>query len=183
MKQGITKLRKGYSILKAAKPLLLAHHPDCEMFKNHTHKIGRHKFCMGCLSTYPTIIISLIILTFINNLFYNFIGWYLIPIGAAFLLLMLINTEKKRSIIINHILIGLGCTLVWLSIFSLPFAFLYNLSIFIAFIILTGLLSGYVLEKQLNICSNDCQYRRHWQYCPGLKDVYRDIYMIQTSNH
>ncbi len=46
---------------------LISHHPACEKFKNHTFKIGKVDFCIGCFIGYPAGILAIILGTYFHH--------------------------------------------------------------------------------------------------------------------
>ena len=87
--------RKWLNILKAAKPILLSHHPACKKFESHTITLRGKKICLGCLVIYPTIIITLSLLFMFDIILNQMIGWYLFPLGLLFLSSKIISAEKR----------------------------------------------------------------------------------------
>ena len=78
-----SSVSKWFYILRAAKPLLLSHHPNCDRFQNHVINIKGHRICFGCLIIYPTLILSIITIFISKNQVNNLFEWQFIIIGAA----------------------------------------------------------------------------------------------------
>lgn len=173
---------KWFYILRAAKPLLLSHHPNCDRFQNHVINIKGHRICFGCLIIYPTLILSLITIFILKNQINYLFEWYIIFIGALLVSLKIIDFDTKSYKLIVNIFTGIGVALAIFSIFGLPFDLWINVIIFILFILFTGFIAGYKFDKKMKVCTNECEYKRDWSQCPGLKDVYAKIYVIENEH-
>ncbi len=105
-------------------PILLAHHPLCEKFDSHVIKIGKNKYCIGCLFGNSAGIISLISLFVLR--FYGLLPeWNFIRVGLFLMLsylLSIFGITKFRSIkIVSKILIGIGFSFILFSIWTLEY--------------------------------------------------------------
>jgi hypothetical protein len=181
MNPGKRSISKWYYILKAAKPLLLSHHPNCKKFESHTLDIKGHRICLGCLVIYPTVILTLILLSILNFKFDEYYLWFYILIGAAVVTLKLIDSENKGFKVIVNFITGLGAGFVIFGIFILPIDLWVAILFLILFVLFTGFLAGYKFDKEMKVCINECEYKRDWSRCPGLKDVYARIYAIENE--
>ncbi len=177
-----SSVSKWFYILRAAKPLLLSHHPNCDRFQNHVINIKGHRICFGCLIIYPTLILSIITIFISKNQVNNLFEWHFIIIGAALVSLKIIDLEKKSYKLIINLFTGIGVALAIFSIFELPFDLWINVIILILFILFTGFLAGYKFDKKMKVCKNECEYKRDWSQCPGLKEVYVKIYVIENEH-
>ncbi|HEY0088355.1 MAG TPA: hypothetical protein VGB37_05905 [Candidatus Lokiarchaeia archaeon] len=173
-KKTIIKSLKKY--FKCYKSLLLSHHPNCERFaKNHTLNVGKHRFCMGCLIGYPTILITIIVIFFLK--LYAFLNRDLLLILSLIcissLALSPLNLTKKKPIkIIQKLLISVGLGLLFWWIWTAKNLFFVNLLFFILiFGFLFFVLNAYHGYRLLNICKK-CRYSLDWENCPGFKDIY-----------
>ncbi|MFW9894510.1 MAG: hypothetical protein ACFFD7_01750, partial [Candidatus Thorarchaeota archaeon] len=116
--------------IKSLKPILLSHHPDCEKFSEHTFKIGRRKFCIGCFIGYPVAIIGVLTLFFIKlaiNINSQFLFVTGIILMSFFILSPLKFTKIKWVKILQKILFNLGGAFIFWWIFSFPNPFYLNL--------------------------------------------------------
>ena len=170
-----SKLRYFLVYLKCIKPILLSHHPDCETFgKNHTINIGKYRFCIGCFVGYPTAIIGILAIYFLNlvktfNL--SFLFTIALILLASFFLSPLNLTKIKTIKIFQKILLGLGSAFLFWYIWSLPNSFVVN---FVYFVLLFGILfillnvyHGYGFYK---VCKK-CEHSMNWNNCPGFKRI------------
>ena len=174
-----SKSTRWLRILKASGPLLISHHPDCARFKDHTFKIGDHRVCLGCSVIYPTIIVVLIVSYFFKGAHPVPREWYLLPTGLVLTSLKLVTINSRVLKIFMNILVGLGISFSLIGIFALPFETYVRITILIIFFLMTGLIAGYRFEKKIKICDRECEYRRDWSRCPGLRDVYSRIRTAQ----
>jgi len=161
--------------LKCYKYLLLSHHPDCNKFvKNHTINIGKYKFCIGCFIGYPTAIIGILLIHYLNllELFDSFFFLMLAMILISSIILSPLGLTKIKLIkIIQKFLIGLGSAFLFWYIWSSPNSFIIN-SIYFSLIfgtllILLNIYHGYGLH---NTCKK-CEYSMDWSNCPGFKQI------------
>ena len=170
--------RKLIQILKAAKPLLLSHHPFCSKFENHTIKIKNRRICLGCLVLYPTFVITLsFFILFWDQL--SHLPNFLFLFSALFISLKFIKIEQKSIKITINLLFGFGVASTIFFIFSLPYTYWLKIILLLVFITLTGLVAGYKFEEKIKVCDLECEYKRNWVNCPGLKNVYYSIYTAQ----
>ncbi|MBA7512040.1 hypothetical protein ES705_04039 [subsurface metagenome] len=83
------KIRKKFSrfslLVSDFKPILLSHHPNCDHFPSYVYHIGKYKFCIGCFTLYPFILIT-IILTLL-----------LVELNSYNLVMLLLFSFSKRS--------------------------------------------------------------------------------------
>ena len=175
MKRKIRIFNKVYNILKAAKPLLIAHHPICSRFESHLIYIKNHPICLGCITVYPTFVISLLIFHYLSLQVTLIPIWHLIPLGIMLTSLKIFDFKIKSIKIIINILIGMGLSILVLGILGLPFTIYFNIIILLIILLLSGLVTGYKMDKNLRVCTTDCEYQRDWSRCPGLCDVYCSI--------
>jgi len=173
----LTELRKKFKrfilFLKDISPFLLSHHPLCSDFDEHVYKLGKRRFCVGCFTLYPTLIIMLIILGLmqITNLFSLFI---LLLIGLGLLSSILLNllglTEKKFAKVISKVLLGASFACLIYSIFSFPiFPFLKILFLF-AVSSFIGSISLYRVKSLEKTCK-ECKFGLDQDNCDGFKEV------------
>jgi predicted neutral ceramidase superfamily lipid hydrolase len=161
--------------IKSLKPIRLSHHPNCEEFNNHTIKIGKKKFCIGCFIGYPSAIIGVISIYFLN-LFYILDSKLLFIIAivlmSSFLLSPLGLTRIKWIKIVQKILFNLGGAFLFWWIFLQPNSFIVNfLLFFLIFGILLSLTTAYHAYGFYKVCKQ-CLYNLDWENCSGFKEVF-----------
>jgi hypothetical protein len=81
--------------------------------------------------------------------------------------------------IIINILLGIGISSVVFFIFSLPFIYWIKIILLLVFILLTGLVAVYKFEEKIKVCDLECEHKRNWVNCPGLKNIYYSINVAQ----
>jgi len=157
---------------KIIKRLILTHHPNCDKFKNHTFKIGKYHFCIGCFIGYPTALVGIFVIQFLN-LVKSFDSIYFIsialPLIATFLLSPLNLTKLKSIKFIQKFFIGLGSSFLFWWVWSLPNPIHINILIF--FLIFSPLmmaLNAYHAYGLYKTCKR-CEYAMNWNSCPGFK--------------
>jgi len=151
-------------------PFLLSHHPRCEKYESHVVEIKGYKVCMGCLFTYPSALITILIanLLYFTNLYDFRILFYL---GLAFFGIALIrkfflndrNLSKKVHILFRIILgVSLGFEISAIE-YASGTARLF-LIVFVAAVIITyNVLNGI---KTREICKT-CEQYHLFPNCDG----------------
>ena len=168
----ITKIKSYYRSLK---PILLSHHPNCDKFREHTFKIGKRSYCIGCFIGYPIAIIGVITIYFIN-LVIGISSQFLFTAGtilmASFIFSPLKLTKKKIIKIIQKILFNLGGAFIFWWIFSFPNPFYINFILFFfIFSILLLLVNSYHAYNFYRTCKK-CNFSLDWENCPGFKALF-----------
>jgi len=175
----ITKLKLYYRSLK---PILLSHHPNCEKFKKHTFKIGKHDYCIGCFIGYPFAILSVIILFFVNlviNLNSQFLFITGVILMSSFFLSPLKLTKNKVIKIIQKSLFNIGGAFLFWWIFTLPNPFIMNFILFFfLFSILLSLVNAYHAFSFYKTCKK-CEFSLEWERCPGFRELFQ---YCETNN-
>ncbi|MHA1931476.1 MAG: hypothetical protein ACW96X_02995 [Promethearchaeota archaeon] len=160
--------------LKSLIPFFLSHHPECEDFKGHTLKCGRCRLCIGCFIGYPTAIITLFLIRFLNFGFLfstqPFLILSLVFLGTFFLSPLRL-TKNKRIKIIQKLLIGIGSALLFNWIMVRPYSYTTNSrTAFIVFYLLLVILNLYHIYGILNSCYK-CETPFNWGKCNGFCDI------------
>jgi hypothetical protein len=167
-------------IFKAAKPILLSHHPNCHKFENHVAVLNGNKICLGCIIIYPTLILTSLFLVLLEIMWLEIINWYLLPIGMILFSAKFFNIQKKPLKVIVNIFVGINGALVILGTFSLPIPIFLQLLVFVLLIFAVSYLAFYKLKKKLRVCSESCEFNKQWHLCPGLSEVYFNIRSINS---
>ncbi len=168
---------KTTEFLRKIQPVLLSHHPDCDKFKEHSFEIRGVRLCGGCITIYPSITVSLLLLYTIN-FFQPVFFRYLFFIGLLFIgpkiISILFRSRRKTVKVGANILVGTGIAICIFSIFSFPFPFVMNLFIFIVFFMMVSSANFLRVKSIMKTCSS-CEYHRNWSICPGFKGLYSSI--------
>ncbi|MHA1777385.1 MAG: hypothetical protein DRO88_03140 [Promethearchaeia archaeon] len=164
---------KEQSILKkeAAWISFFSHHPPCGHFQEHTFRLGKRHFCIGCYIGYPSGILSIIITSLwvrrqnvnISLLFYAALVGFII----SFLPSVLNLTHRKMAKIVQKVGLGLfgGGFLVALY-HLLPLSPFYKaLNIFLVFSIIMAPIFLRHYFSMRKIC-DECPDKWNHEKCP-----------------
>ncbi len=155
---------------------MLSHHPNCDNFgKNHTINIGKYRYCIGCFIGYPSVIIGILAIYYLN-LVMILESIYLFTLGMvliSFVILSPLNLTKIKSVkILQKVLIGVGSAFLFWWIWSLPNIFIINFLYFIMVYGLIGALLNMYHMYGLNKTCKNCEHSRDWQHCSGFKKIF-----------
>ncbi len=159
-----------YQGFKSVAPMIISHHPPCEMYKNHTINIGRLKLCIGCFIGYPSAVLTIIL----TKILYDRNSFNLIPIliiGIIFSLVQLLSLtslpEFKSIKIIQKFLIGVGSGFIIIFLYIIiDISELFKLIlIFIAISILVLPIGILHYRTSLKTCEN-CTIKKIPGKCP-----------------
>jgi hypothetical protein len=172
------KLARISLFLSDVNPLLLSHHPDCDIFSKHVYHIGKKKLCIGCFTYYPTIAITIILTLFfveltITNLFVLFFISFLFFLAVVLNLLKLTKTRFLK--IISKILIGIGAGFYIVAAIFLPIHIILKIMM-IWQINLFGGIIAYIRIKKIEKDCLKCEFKKDWDNCPGMKHVRDKLY-------
>jgi hypothetical protein len=172
--------------LKAIKPLILSHHPDCEEFEAHAVTVGSKRLCIGCFIGYPTMFISIILIALLNIKQFLPHTWFLyIAVGfsSTFFLSFTALTEIRIIKIIQKILMatGAGFLFWWIFYSARPFI-VQLLYFFMIFGILSLILNAYHMYGIYRTCKK-CKYHSDWKNCPGFGPLYRFLEENNLPNY
>jgi len=184
-KKNRNKIITGFLAVVAFWPLILSHHPECEKFNNHTLNIGRVRLCIGCFIGYPTAIIGIILINYLNiskifpTDFFLVISIILI---STFFMSPLHLTRVKSVKIVQKFLIGLGASFLFWWIWSLPNPLLTNYFILMfTFSILLGVLNFYHILGFLGTCYK-CDTPFSWGICNGFGTIKKNFARFKLNN-
>ena len=149
---------------------LLAHHPSCEYFSNHTLNFRGWRLCLGCFVIYPSAIISLAVLSvLLNYLNFDYLAMFIgsvIFFGINLIRKIVFKDNlQKRFQIVFRVILGISLALVLTAIWLAPQTHrLYIMSLFLAIAIGYNVYNG---KKYLNTCKACSQYP-DFPKCEGL---------------
>ena len=151
-------------------PILLSHHPICDKFDSHVVKIGKYKYCIGCLFGNTAGIISLILLFVLRN-FGMLPPWNFFILGLYLMLayvLSIVGLTKYRSIkILSKIIIGIGFSFILFSIWTLDFPF-WGIFVGTAILMYVCMLPINIKRiYEMNKICNGCVHKDEKNDCPG----------------
>ena len=172
------KLNRISLFLSDVNPILLSHHPDCEKFSKHVYHVGKKKLCIGCFTYYPTIAITIILtLLFIEITLNNLLLLFLLSFAfySSVILNILKLTKTKLLKIISKILIGIGAGFFIVAAIFLPIHLIFKI-IMIWELNLFGGIIAYIRIKGIEKDCLNCEYKKDWDNCPGMKHVRDKLY-------
>ncbi len=148
---------------------LLAHHPICDTFIDHSFKIGKYRVCKGCSLGYPTAIIIILAGILTSAFFGSPHTSFLIIAMVSFSLNLLKMTRFGKMEVFSHFLkvirgvtLGFGFLSAWFA----P-SFWLRIGIGISLALLYSIFVYAGVRKFLGTCSQ-CEYHSRIPDCPGL---------------
>jgi len=180
-----SKLAETLLFIKSFGSFFLRHHPECENFKGHAIKLGKHEFCIGCFIGYPTSVISIIILG-VFKLTKSIPSNYLIIFGILFMSTFFLSftgvTKIKFIKIIQKIFIGFGSALIFWGIFALDFSVFTNFIIFLlVFSPILTFLNFYHAYGLYKTCKK-CESQFKWGQCSGFEAIRNNLKKYELPN-
>ncbi|MEA2065663.1 MAG: hypothetical protein U9O65_00950 [Thermotogota bacterium] len=174
---GFVKILFSWKVLR----IMLSHHPICEPYEKHVYKIGKLRFCRGCLLSYPPAYASIIIYIFwpqardflttkgfyIQNLWWFLIAFAILAIGGRLL--------ARFSIIIKDASkFGRGALAGFLILVIISQHWAFKISALC--LLLAGLtyLSIHRGQDMERIC-NECEWHAQYEICPGWRDIASEL--------
>jgi len=93
-------------------PIILSHHPLCGKFDDHMFKIRGRYICIGCVTVYPSAVVTLLLLSIMNM--NSFVIAFPIALSSfAVNLLRFLEKNHRLSLILNVILgVSVGASLL-----------------------------------------------------------------------
>ena len=176
------KLKKKLSrialFLSDFKPILLSHHPNCEMYSNHVYHIGKYRLCIGCFTFYPTIILTIIFVLFFVELNVETIV-FIFNISYLFFIPLILNilgyTKYKFLKVFSKISLGIGIGLYLIAIFSLPFHPIFKILTLLEVNMFIGIIA-YIRARHIKKDCAQCEFKGNWDNCPGMKSIRDKLY-------
>ena len=93
-------------------PIILSHHPLCGKFDDHVFKIRGRYVCIGCVTVYPSAVVTLLLLSIMNMSSFA-IAFPIALSSFAVNLLRFLDKNHRLSLILNVILgVSVGTTLL-----------------------------------------------------------------------
>ena len=178
----IEKLRHNIRVLK---PLLLSHHPNCKEFHGHTIRIGKYDFCIGCFFSYIGVFVMLLIFYWTNLsqvVSKTTIFIWGIILSFSYILSIIGLTKIKIIKIMSKISMGIGLTLIVISIWNIDFSISFKIFTILIFInIATTSMNIYRFWQMGKVCDN-CEYHHDWDNCPGMGEIWSNIIRSSDKN-
>ncbi len=173
------KINRAFLFLSDFKPILLSHHPNCDVYSNHVYHIGKYRFCIGCFTLYPTILLTIIFTLLFIQLNIETIV-LIFNISFIFFLPLILNilgyTKYKFLKIFSKVSLGIGLGLYLIAIFSLPFHPIFKILTLFEVNMYIGIIA-YIRAKQLKKDCSQCEFQGDWDTCPGMKSIRDKLYL------
>lgn len=169
------------NLYKAFFSMALSHHPECDVYSDHSFKIGNIRVCKSCFtaSTSAAIFTPVLILTPLIDLFKSFTtSMVILMVFSPFVLVYLLGRGNDNLRMISRILFGLFALFLLVSAFSveeLQFKILYLAVIIIGVIIVFKRRT----VKMTGICRK-CRYNSEFSSCPGFTSL--QLLVEETAN-
>ncbi|MGA1792855.1 MAG: hypothetical protein ACMUHM_02795 [Thermoplasmatota archaeon] len=166
------EFKKAFRSIRFCFPHMLSHHPHCRWYEKDVLRIGRLKFCWGCIVTYPAMIAALaVILAF--GLQDEFEWWQFVIAGGVFGSFEFISLWRKGRGIRHRTIkffLGLGLAFMLVGIFSIPIHIALRVLLLIHLYLLASLFASlriFAMEKKCKRCS----WMGNWNRCPGFEEM------------
>lgn len=165
-------LARAWAVLKACKPILLSHHPECDHYAEHTLRVRGARLCIGCFVSFPTAV-GAFFLFYYAGLFalLDTRGHFLV--GLAFTAVHLLSftryLKKRRGKVLKAFLVGIGMAFlvasVWFSTLPPGLKPVVVLVLWQVYFVVLNLLRGWQMVKE---CRH-CEWAADWDRCPGMR--------------
>jgi len=99
-------------------PIILSHHPLCGKFDDHVFKIRGRYVCIGCVTVYPSAVVTLLLLSIMNMSSFA-IAFPIALSSFTVNLLRFLDKNHRLSLILNVIL-GVSVGTILLSAVNAP---------------------------------------------------------------
>lgn len=160
------------NLYRAFFQMALSHHPECDVYSDHSFKIGNIRICRSCslAITSAAIFTPVIMFTPLINLYKSFTTSLLIlMVLSPFMLVYLSGKGNDTLRMISKILFGLFALSLLVSAISVTenhFKLLYLVIMIIGVVIIFQQRAG----KMTGICRN-CNYNSEFSSCPGFTSL------------
>jgi len=154
-------------------PIILAHHPFCDNFAGHTIQLRGNSVCLGCLFTYPSAVVTIVVIIALGYLGVSFSYIQLFGAGVVLFLVALlrkaldIGRENQRLHIIFRMVLGVSLGLVLSSIIVSPdwTSRIVLIVIIVGVAIIYNVING---RRTMGICRS-CEQYSEFPFCAGSK--------------
>jgi len=166
------ELKKGLRYFRSAYPHLLSHHPHCKYYDKDVLHIGKLKLCWGCIVTYPTMIIALVLITAFGW-YREFAWWQFFIAGIVFGSFELISLWRKGRGLRHRTIkffLGLGLAFMTVGVFTIPIHLIFRSIIYLYLYMAAGLLGSLRIIAMERKCKK-CPWKGNWYRCPGFGEL------------
>jgi len=149
-----------------------AHHPTCNLFKNHVYKIKNIWICKGCAITYPLSFITFIIAFIVHLELSTALTMTLAMFSISIVTTLGILPSKLA--LIKRIIVGIFAGLYFYYFVSIGKLEIFIIGLFLFyFIFLFFILIRYI--NLTKICQN-CVYESDWEKCEGFFELKKELF-------
>ena len=165
--------------------VILAHHPYCDPFKEHTFNIGKLRLCRGCWLSYPPMYATILIYLFwpqarvfmlaeavwiMDNLW-----WFVIGFGILALVGRLLGHYSRFIKDLSKFGRGAWAGFLVVVIITQHWGFKIG-----AGLIIIGGMTYLSLNrgKDMDRICDECEWRANYDACPGMKEINHDFAAI-----
>ncbi|MGA1873613.1 MAG: hypothetical protein ACMUHY_08060 [Thermoplasmatota archaeon] len=158
------ELKNALRSIQYSFPYLLSHHPHCSWYSRDVLRLGRWRFCWGCIVTYPTMIVTLTAIIFLG-IHHRFDWWQFVAAGVILGSFEFISLWRKGRGLRHRTIkffLGLGLAFVTVGVFTIPISLFLRILIYFHLYLLAGLFGSLrvvAMEKKCKRCS--------WSALPG----------------
>ncbi len=166
--------RKIIEQFRVVRPYILSHHPLCDQFIEDCYKLGKHRLCIGCFTSYPITLI-VVMVWYLGLIELDYPTLYIIGTlaGSVQFLRLLPQSNRKGFKMVIKVFLGVGIGLYIAAIFSLPLLIFHKIIILIICVQLSGYFGILRMEKMKASC-HKCEHQADWNSCPGFEILHRD---------
>ena len=169
--------------------VILAHHPYCDPFKEHTFNIGKLRLCRGCWLSYPPMYATILMYLFwpqardfmlaeavwiMDNLW-----WFVIGFGILALVGRLVGRYSRFIKDLSKFGRGAWAGFLVVVIISQHWGFKVG-----AALIVIGGMTYLSLNrgKDMDRTCDECEWRANYDACPGMKEINQDFASVTGTD-
>lgn len=153
--------------------MFISHHPFCWHYRYDTLRIGRYRFCSGCVFQYGGAFITLLALMVIN-LYSPLLPLCIFAMGLLMMMPLILQIFISLESIFFRRFVKLLAGIGGMLLISIPFIintyFLLKLFLFIELVILFSF-QGYSRLASIRRRCLKCIYQSNFSICPGFRIV------------
>ncbi len=158
--------RKEY--YKQIGPFLTAHHPDCKEFKDDVYRFKGRRYCIGCFTSYPIMILILLLwgtgILQIWNIHSLQIGLFA---GSFQFLTFMTKGRTKTTRIFIKMLLGIGFGFMFIGILDTPWPDHFKVSVLFNLYMISVLFAYLRSKSMMNTCA-ECRFKGDYSACKGM---------------
>lgn len=153
-------------------PHIVSHHPHCKYYDQDVLHIGKWRFCWGCIVTYPTMALMILLIVLLD-IHMEFAWWQFIIAGIVLGSFELISLWKKGSGLRHRTIkffLGIALASMTVGIFTIPVHLVFKILIFAQLFIVAGFFGSFRILAMEKKCKR-CRWKGNWFRCPGFEEM------------